>query len=190
MSVCDKFNPYFVLSCFPWFPLTIDAHVEPGTYAPGTIIDLGVNVTNKSFRRVRNFVVQLIKVRWFYAEIQRTSSERPQVLQTSKWIWIYGWWWWWWLRQFDLNYDSRIGFINRSEALAIFVSYWSRMWCFDQDLLHWMVSYKCQMTGLFVYLSRKCPTVQTIVLSGNSRGLFWMSLKYVVAVRIKSIPFV
>lgn len=63
MSVFDKFNPYFVLSCFPWYPLTIDAHVEPGTYAPGTIIDLGINVTNKSFRRVRNILVQLIKVR-------------------------------------------------------------------------------------------------------------------------------
>lgn len=65
VSIMEKFNPYFVLSCFPWYPLTIDAHVEPGTYAPGTIIDLGINVTNKSFRRVRNFKVQLIKVNNF-----------------------------------------------------------------------------------------------------------------------------
>lgn len=62
MSVCGKFNPYFVCKCFQWFPLQIDVHVEPGVYAPGAVIDLGINVTNKSFRRVRNFQVQLIKV--------------------------------------------------------------------------------------------------------------------------------
>lgn len=62
MSVCGKFNPYFVCKCFQWFPLQMDAHVEPGIYAPGAVIDLGINVTNKSFRRVRNFHVQLVKV--------------------------------------------------------------------------------------------------------------------------------
>lgn len=60
--MCDGFNPYCVLSCFPWFPVKIDAHVEPGTYATGTVIDVGVNVTNKSFRSIRSFTVQLIKV--------------------------------------------------------------------------------------------------------------------------------
>ncbi|XP_031636734.1 arrestin domain-containing protein 1-like [Contarinia nasturtii] len=76
VSVCDGFNPYFILSCLPWFPVKIDAHVELGIYACGTVIDVGVNVTNTSFRKVRNFIIQLIKevVYFSYDQTRKRKS--------------------------------------------------------------------------------------------------------------------
>lgn len=62
VSVCKGFNPYFVFSCLPWFPVKIDAHIKPGVYSIGSTVDVGVNVSNRSFRRIRMFLVQLIKV--------------------------------------------------------------------------------------------------------------------------------
>ena len=102
VSICRKFNPYFVCTCFQWYPLQIDAHIEPGIYAPNAVIDVGINVTNKSFRRVRNFRVQLVKVcnfhiwcqnRWFllknpifiillFKEVIYYSIDRSQKMKT------------------------------------------------------------------------------------------------------------
>ncbi|XP_031636735.1 arrestin domain-containing protein 1-like [Contarinia nasturtii] len=61
VTVSGSFNPYFVCTCLPWFPLKIDASVDHTAYAPGSNIELEINVTNRSFCQIRGFLAQLIK---------------------------------------------------------------------------------------------------------------------------------
>ncbi|XP_055306083.1 arrestin domain-containing protein 15-like [Sitodiplosis mosellana] len=61
VAVTGRFNPYFVCSCLPWFPLKIDAYIDHTAYAPGSNIELEINVTNRSFCKIHGFEAQLIK---------------------------------------------------------------------------------------------------------------------------------
>lgn len=60
----EGFNPYFILFCIPWYPFGMDAHLDHAAYTPGSIINVGINATNKTYRKVHNFFVHLIQVRF------------------------------------------------------------------------------------------------------------------------------
>lgn len=51
-----------LLSCTTSEPLEIGGRIPRGGYAPGEVIDVILNVNNKSVQRVSEFTVQLVKV--------------------------------------------------------------------------------------------------------------------------------
>lgn len=88
MVVTGRFNPYFVCSCLPWFPLKIDAYIDHMAYGPGSNIELEINVTNRSFCKIRGFEAQLIKVRTLKplqdgVKIQTSFTSNDRTSQTN-----------------------------------------------------------------------------------------------------------